>query len=69
VPRFSTINLGICVPSACSSDDVDRVVRHYSESLTNGTGFQMNVRVESQMCHVKDDEWMSKLDTGTKIAM
>lgn len=69
VPRFSTINFGVCVPSTCSSRDVKIAVKHFAESFTNGTGVQLEVRVESEMCYVSDTEWMSKFDLGTKIAM
>lgn len=69
VPRFSTINFGVCVPSACTNSDVEIALRHYVDSFTNGTGVQMRTRVESEMCYVSDDQWLSKLDTSTRIAM
>ncbi|KAL7028534.1 hypothetical protein ACKWTF_005883 [Chironomus riparius] len=69
VPRYSTINFGVCVPSSCSSNDVEIAMKHYTESFTDGTGVKLAVRVESEMCYVNDYEWMSKLDLGTKIAI
>jgi len=69
VPRFSTINFGVCVPSSCSSNDVEIAMKHYTESFTDGTGVKLAVRVETEMCYMSDNEWMSKLDLGTKIAM
>lgn len=69
VPRWSTINFGICVPSSCTSEDIEIALKHYTEAFTNGTGFLLKVRVESEMCYVKDDKWMSNLDLGTTIAV
>ncbi|KAG5684658.1 hypothetical protein PVAND_013876 [Polypedilum vanderplanki] len=69
VPKWSTINFGVCVPSSCSSQDIEIAIKHFTKVFTNGTGIQLSVRVESEMCHVNDDEWMSKLDIGTKIAI
>ena len=55
--------------SSCSSNDVEIAMKHYLESFTDGTGIQLDIRVESEMCYVNDNEWMSKLDLGTKISM
>lgn len=69
MPRFSTINYGVCVPSSCTSGDVEIALRHYVDSFTNGTGVQMRIRVEPEMCYESDDHWISNLDTSTRIAM
>ena len=44
-------------------------MKHYTESFIDGTGINLAVRVESEMCYVKDNDWMSKFDLGTKVAM
>jgi len=47
VPRFSTINWAVCVPSACSANDVTLQLEH---SVNNMTGLKIRVRVDPQMC-------------------
>lgn len=68
VPRYSTINWALCVPSSCSHKDVEASVRHYIKTFTNGTGINFDVRVEEEMCQVKVN-WMERLDRQTMIAM
>ncbi|KAH8331979.1 hypothetical protein KR067_006582 [Drosophila pandora] len=54
VPRYSLINWGICVPSGCSARDVEYTVAEYLANQTASTGITFNVRVEPQMCQVRD---------------
>ncbi|XP_005177544.1 O-acyltransferase like protein [Musca domestica] len=66
VPRFFLINWGICVPSSCSHKDVEYTVREYLNNVTESTGVSFKVRVEPQMCQVKDNKpW----DSGTVWAV
>lgn len=41
----------------------------YTESLTNGTGVQLEIKVDPKMCHIHDENWMHTLDFNTKCAM
>ncbi|KAH8273460.1 hypothetical protein KR018_002459, partial [Drosophila ironensis] len=54
VPRYSLINWGICVPSGCSPRDVEYSVAEFLANQTAATGITFNVRVEPQMCQVRD---------------
>ncbi|KAH8420160.1 hypothetical protein KR009_006411, partial [Drosophila setifemur] len=54
VPRYSLINWGLCVPSGCSARDVEYSVAEYLANQTRSTGISFNVRVEPQMCQVRD---------------
>ncbi|XP_064556313.1 nose resistant to fluoxetine protein 6 isoform X3 [Drosophila montana] len=54
VPRYSLINWGICVPSGCTHRDVEYSVAEYLRNQTAATGISFNVRVEPQMCQVRD---------------
>ncbi|KAM8721005.1 hypothetical protein ACLKA7_006955 [Drosophila subpalustris] len=56
VPRYSLINWGICVPSGCTHRDVEYSVAEYLRNQTVSTGITFNVRVESQMCQVRDPQ-------------
>lgn len=68
VPRFSTVNWGVCVPSTCTHQEVEDSMRHYLSNFTANTGIEFKIRVEPEMCQVKQSQWMDKLDRGTKIA-
>ncbi|ALC49761.1 drd [Drosophila busckii] len=54
VPRYSLVNWGICVPSGCTHRDVEYSVAEYLRNQTLATGISFNVRVEPQMCQVRD---------------
>ncbi|KAH8396450.1 hypothetical protein KR222_010433, partial [Zaprionus bogoriensis] len=56
VPRYSLINWGICVPSGCTHRDVEYSVAEYLRNQTAATGISFNVRVERQMCQVRDPQ-------------
>ncbi|XP_002025449.2 uncharacterized protein LOC6600394 [Drosophila persimilis] len=56
VPRYSLINWGLCVPSGCSARDVEYTVAEYLSNQTAATGISFNVRVEQQMCQVRDQQ-------------
>lgn len=69
VPKKSQINWGVCVPSSCSNKDVELVIRENLKNAVNGTEIEFLVRVEENMCQTKEENWISKLDLGTKIAL
>lgn len=69
VPRYSTINWAVCVPSSCSHTDVEFSIRHYVDAFTKGTGINIDVRVDEEMCQVFDKNWIENIDQGTMIAM
>ncbi|KAJ1519579.1 hypothetical protein ONE63_004854 [Megalurothrips usitatus] len=52
VPRFSTINWGVCVPAACSARDVALQVEAWAAATTAGTGLALRVRVDEDMCQL-----------------
>uniref|UniRef100_A0A034VQ95 nose resistant to fluoxetine protein 6 n=1 Tax=Bactrocera dorsalis TaxID=27457 RepID=A0A034VQ95_BACDO len=56
VPRYSLINWGICVPDACSYQDVEYTVKEYLNNLTTSTGISFQVRVEPKLCQVRDNK-------------
>jgi hypothetical protein len=43
-------------------------VKNYLNELTDGTGLRFKVRVDEEMCQIRDQNWIEKLDTNTKIA-
>lgn len=69
VPRYSTMNWAVCVPSSCSHNDVELSLKHFIESYTNGTGISIEIRVAEEMCQEKNVHWLTSLDRGTKTAV
>lgn len=58
VPRFSTINWALCVPAACSFQDVQLSLAELLHDQTQGTGVRLEVNVEPESCQVKNDVWV-----------
>ncbi|XP_053696128.1 O-acyltransferase like protein-like [Sabethes cyaneus] len=57
VPRFSTINWALCVPSACSAKDIQHSLTEFLQDASEGTGIQLDVSVEPELCEVKNSIW------------
>ncbi|XP_055600965.1 nose resistant to fluoxetine protein 6 [Uranotaenia lowii] len=57
VPRFSTINWALCVPAGCSAQDIQLSLREFLQDLGEGTGVQLDVAVEPELCEVKNSIW------------
>ncbi|KAI4472344.1 hypothetical protein M0802_016918 [Mischocyttarus mexicanus] len=56
VPRFSTVNWAVCTPASCSSRDVEISLRDTLSKYTSQTGLQISVRVDREMCQVKNNQ-------------
>ncbi|XP_046985969.1 nose resistant to fluoxetine protein 6-like [Schistocerca americana] len=57
VPRFSSINWGVCVPRSCGAEDVQLSLEDALDSHTARTGVSTRVRVNPQMCYVQQS-WL-----------
>ena len=53
MPRFGTINWAVCAPSACTSNDVEKSIKHTLDKYTEGTGLKITVKVDKEMCQQK----------------
>ncbi|XP_072399233.1 nose resistant to fluoxetine protein 6-like [Diabrotica undecimpunctata] len=53
VPRFSSINWALCVPSVCTPKDVEMGLKKYVEHILNGTEIEVRYEVDSSMCQEK----------------
>uniref|UniRef100_A0A1Q3FR05 Nose resistant-to-fluoxetine protein N-terminal domain-containing protein n=2 Tax=Culex tarsalis TaxID=7177 RepID=A0A1Q3FR05_CULTA len=57
VPRFSTINWALCVPAACTPQDVQHSLAEFLRDSTEGTGLRLDVLIEPELCEVRDAVW------------
>ncbi|XP_055522358.1 nose resistant to fluoxetine protein 6 [Wyeomyia smithii] len=57
VPRFSTINWALCVPAACTPRDIQHSLGEFLRDTADGTGVQLDVSVESELCEVRNFVW------------
>ncbi|EFA04173.1 O-acyltransferase like protein [Tribolium castaneum] len=64
VPRFSSVNWALCVPSACSSADVQLALRTKINTISKNTDLAVRVLVEPDMCQSSQKE---PLPTSTII--
>lgn len=51
VPRFTTLNWGVCVPAACTVDDVQEFLEASLEEY-NSTGIRLNIQIDENNCYV-----------------
>ncbi|CAD7077419.1 unnamed protein product [Hermetia illucens] len=65
IPRFSIINWAICAPASCSPADLEYSLKEFIENITTGSEISVQVRVDPQMCQLKD----SPVDSGTRKAV
>uniref|UniRef100_A0A182FJF5 Nose resistant-to-fluoxetine protein N-terminal domain-containing protein n=1 Tax=Anopheles albimanus TaxID=7167 RepID=A0A182FJF5_ANOAL len=52
LPRFTTINWGICLPAACTFEDAGSIVRGFVRPY-NSTGVKVFLELEEGNCHVR----------------
>nr|XP_022903854.1 nose resistant to fluoxetine protein 6 [Onthophagus taurus] len=50
VPRYSSIQWGLCIPDGCSNKDVELGVREGLKYIFNGTDFEFDMRLDEEMC-------------------
>ncbi|KAI5700102.1 hypothetical protein M8J75_014303 [Diaphorina citri] len=55
VPRFSSINWAVCVPSSCSPQDVETSMESTLHKYLANTGLKYRVRVDPEMCQIRED--------------
>lgn len=67
--RFSTITHGVCVPSSCSHKDVEVAVKYFLGEFTKNTGLAFDVRVNEQMCQVRETNGRRHFERGEKLTM
>ncbi|XP_055637420.1 uncharacterized protein LOC129776058 [Toxorhynchites rutilus septentrionalis] len=60
LPRFTTINWGICLPAACSYEDAGSIVEHFVKPY-NTTGIRLFLEIEEGNCHVRQTAGWTKL--------
>ncbi|KAJ9593682.1 hypothetical protein L9F63_014777, partial [Diploptera punctata] len=55
VPRFTTMNWGMCVPASCTSADVEQALVDALQDYNQTSGLSFNIYVDPDMCYVKPD--------------
>lgn len=51
-PRYSTINWGLCLPSACTYRDADQILESFIGPY-NSTGIKLHINVNEESCYVR----------------
>ncbi|XP_025992851.1 O-acyltransferase like protein [Solenopsis invicta] len=67
VPRFSSLNWAICTPASCTAQDVKASLQHTISKYTAQTGFKISLRVDQNMCQVKNEFVPSKGTIATSL--
>lgn len=69
VPRSSEIHWGLCVPSACTPQEIEFSLLQSLENVLEKTGIQVEVQVKDDQCSIRDDNWIFKLDSTAICVM
>ncbi|XP_045764130.1 nose resistant to fluoxetine protein 6-like [Maniola jurtina] len=71
VPRFSTLSWGVCVPSPCSPDDVEVILRDAVKHYQYKTGISIRVKVDDHDCYARKGAnwWKEWLDLPTILTL
>lgn len=54
MPRFSSINWAVCVPSSCGPSDVEKGFKRTVSEITKGTEIDFKVVLYKGMCQTAD---------------
>lgn len=60
LPRFTTLNWGICLPAACNYDDAGSIIKNFVKPY-NTTGIKLFLEIEEGNCHVRQTATWTKL--------
>ncbi|XP_065072840.1 uncharacterized protein LOC135697157 [Ochlerotatus camptorhynchus] len=60
LPRFTTINWGICLPAACNYEDAGSIIKNFVKPY-NTTGIKLFLEIEEGNCHVRQTTTWTKL--------
>lgn len=60
IPRFTTINWGVCLPASCDADEAKFVVRDALRHYNHSSGMSFYVNVDSIDCHTAKSHWWNK---------
>ncbi|PSN54850.1 hypothetical protein C0J52_12406 [Blattella germanica] len=66
VARFSTVNWGFCIPSSCTSEDLEDYLKETLQSQLPDREISVKVKVDANMCYVQDPQPFS---LGTKLTI
>ncbi|CAH0557874.1 unnamed protein product [Brassicogethes aeneus] len=67
VPRFSSINWALCVPSSCTPTDVELGLKKTVNKFIEGTDLKVQYEVDPAMCQSKSET--KDIPDSTKIAV
>jgi hypothetical protein len=58
LPRLSEFQLGVCVPSSCTAQDVEILLNSVLQNLTQNTHLEISAKIEDGNCYVlKSEPW------------
>jgi hypothetical protein len=57
------------VPSTCSNLDIEVGLRKFFEIFLEESGVELRIKVDEELCYLKDEEWISSVGQGAKLTM
>ncbi len=57
------------MPSSCSNLDVELGLKKFVKGFFEGTGVELRIKVDEELCYLKDEKWIANVGLGAKITM
>lgn len=68
-PRFSHVNWAVCIPSTCTHEDLENGIRSYFRQSTSFSDITFDVKVDEEMCQLRQEFMESDVDRATRLVM
>lgn len=68
-PRFSHINWAVCIPSSCTHQDLEFGIKAYLAKYSENSDIEIAIKVDAEMCQLRQDVNIAGLDRSTKRVM
>ncbi|KAK6625956.1 hypothetical protein RUM43_006255 [Polyplax serrata] len=59
IPKFETFVWGVCVPSSCSSRDIEAALGYKLKKISKGSPLSFQMSINDEMCYVKEEKQMT----------
>ncbi len=57
------------MPSSCSNLDIEVGLKKFFERFLEESGVELRIKIDEELCYLKDEEWISNVGPGAKLTM
>lgn len=67
MPKTSQVNWGFCIPSSCSHQELELILKEKLDNFFNSSAIDVKVQVRKNMCQTK--QTLNQWNSGTRYAV